>query len=99
MFFSILQNDNVTVNTCAYFSFPVTLRHKLKTKRSMKAKLLLMLFLVSLSLGVLASERPRKVPYVRYKTQDRTAKTRSLFNPSVQAEDITDCLYLTFQFS
>lgn len=31
----------------------------------MKAKLLLMLFLVSLSLGVLASERPRKVPYVR----------------------------------
>lgn len=65
----------------------------------MKAKLLLMLFLVSLSLGVLASERPRKVPYVRYKTQDRTAKTRSLFNPSVQAEDINDCLYLTFQFS
>ena len=24
---------------------------------------------------------------------------KSLFNPSVQAEDINDCLYLTFQFS
>lgn len=47
----------------------------------MKAKLLLMLFLVSLSFGVFASGRPRKVPYVRYKTQDRTAKTRSLLIP------------------
>lgn len=64
----------------------------------MKAKLLLMLFLVSLSFGVFASECSKKVPYARFKTHNRTM-TRSLFNPSVHAEDMNDCLYLTFQFS
>lgn len=93
-----MQNDNVTVNTCAYFSFPVTLRHKLKTKRSMKAKLLLMLFLVSLSLGVFASEHHQKKPHAVCKVYEKVA-TRIPFIFSVQTEDINDCLYLTFQFS
>ena len=48
----------------------------------MKAKLLLMLFLVSLSLGVFEKVATR-IPFIF----------------SVQAEDINDCLYLTFQFS
>lgn len=65
----------------------------------MKAKLLLMLFLVSLGLGVYASEHPKKKPHARCEVKDRTARTRSVFEPSVQVEDINDCLYLTFQFS
>lgn len=58
----------------------------------MKAKLLLMLFLVSLSLGVFASEHHQKKPHA-------VVATRIPFIFSVQAEDINDCLYLTFQFS
>lgn len=65
----------------------------------MKAKLLLTLFLVSLSFGCYASEHPKKKPHAYCKTQEKTVKTRSLFIPSVQAEDINDCLYLTFRFS
>lgn len=63
----------------------------------MKAKLLLMLFLVSLSFFGEASEHHRKKPSVRCTIEN--CKRRSLFTPSVQAEDINDCLYLTFQFS
>lgn len=63
----------------------------------MKAKLLLMLFLVSLGLGAFASERHKK-PHARLKVADRVM-TRAPFDPSVQVEDINDCLYLTFQFS
>ena len=62
----------------------------------MKAKLLLMLFLVSLSLGVFASEHHQKKPHAVCKVYEKVA-TRIIF--SVQAEDINDCLYLTFQFS
>lgn len=65
----------------------------------MKAKLLLMLFLVSLGLGVYASEHPKKKPHARCEVKDKTARTRSVFEPSVQVEDINDCLYLTFLFS
>ena len=64
----------------------------------MKAKLLLMLFLVFLSLGAFASERHRKRPHASCKAHERIA-TRVPFDPSIQAEDINDCLYLTFQFS
>ncbi|EOS15153.1 DUF3244 domain-containing protein [Phocaeicola sartorii] len=65
----------------------------------MKAKLLLMLFLVFLSLGVFASERHRKKPHAQCKAYKMAVETRSPFDPSIQAEDINDCLYLTFQFS
>ncbi len=65
----------------------------------MKAKLLLVLCLVSLGLGAFASERHKKVPRVHCKTHSREVMRRSLFEPSIQAEDINDCLYLTFQFS
>ena len=61
----------------------------------MKAKLLLMLFLVSLSLGVFASEHHQKKPHAVYEK----VATRIPFIFSVQTEDINDCLYLTFQFS
>ena len=64
----------------------------------MKAKLLLMLFLVSLSLGVFASEHHQKKPHAVCKVYEQVA-TRITFIFSVQAEDINDCLYLTFQFS
>ncbi len=64
----------------------------------MKAKLLLVLFLVSLSLGVFASERHRKRPHARCQA-DQEIMRRSPFDPSIQAENINDCLYLTFQFS
>ena len=64
----------------------------------MKAKLLLMLFLVFLSLGAFASERHRKRPHASCKFHERIA-TRVPFDPSIQAEDIDDCLHLTFQFS
>lgn len=64
----------------------------------MKAKLLLTLFLVSLDLGAFASEHHKKDPRVYCKVQNRMA-TRAPFEPSMQAEDINDCLYITFQFS
>lgn len=64
----------------------------------MKAKLLLTLFLVSLSFGAFASEHHKKRPRTRCKVQNRVA-TRVPFEPSIQAEDINSCLYLTFQFS
>ena len=64
----------------------------------MKAKLLLMLFLVSLSLGVFASEHHQKKPHAVCKVYEKVA-TRIPFIFSVQAEDINDCLYLKFQFS
>lgn len=64
----------------------------------MKAKLLLVLFLVSLSLGVFASERHRKRPHARCQA-DQEIMRRVPFDPSIQAEDIDDCLYLTLQFS
>lgn len=65
----------------------------------MKAKFALMLFLVLLGLEGFASERPKKKPHVRCKVDHKTIMKRSFFEPSVQAEDINDCLYLTFQFS
>lgn len=65
----------------------------------MKAKLLLMLFLVSLGLGAFASEHHRKKPHAQCKAYKMAVETRSPFDPSIQAEDINDCLYLTFQFS
>lgn len=65
----------------------------------MKAKLLLMLFLVSLGLGVYASESSKKRPRAYCKVEHKTAIKRSLFDPFVQTEDINDCLYLTFRFS
>lgn len=65
----------------------------------MKTKLLLTLFLVSLSFGAFASEHHKKKPRARCKVQNRTVMTRVPFNPSIQTEDINDCLYLTFQFS
>lgn len=64
----------------------------------MKAKLLLMLFLVSLGLGVFASERHKK-PHARCEVERIKNMRRFSFDPSIQAEDINDCLYLTFQFS
>lgn len=65
----------------------------------MKAKLLLMLFLVSMGSGVFASMRPKKMPHAHCKVNNRSAMTRVPFEPSIKAEDINDCLYLTFQFS
>lgn len=64
----------------------------------MKTKLLLTLFLVSLSFGAFASEHHKKRPRTRCKVQNRVA-TRVPFEPSIWAEDINGCLYLTFQFS
>lgn len=64
----------------------------------MKAKLLLVLFLVSLGLGAFASDRHKKRPRASCKVHERIA-TRAPFDPIVQVEDINDCLYLTFQFS
>lgn len=65
----------------------------------MKAKLLLVLFLVSLGLGAFASEHHKKKPRAQSKVEYRTARTRVPFDPSMLAEDINNCLYLTFQFS
>lgn len=65
----------------------------------MKAKLLLMLFLVSLSLGILASGHSKKKPHARCEVQNDNIKSRDVFIPSVFAEDANDCLYLIFQFS
>ena len=64
----------------------------------MKAKLLLMLFLVFLSLGAFASGRHKK-PHARCEVERIKNMRRSPFDPSIQAEDINDCLYLKFQFS
>lgn len=64
----------------------------------MKAKLLLMLFLVSLSLGVFASEHHQKSLMQFAKFMRRWLLEFLLFF-SIQAEDINDCLYLTSQFS
>ena len=64
----------------------------------MKAKLLLVLFLVSLGFGAFASERHGKRPHASSKAHERIS-TRAPFDPSIQVEDIDDCLYLTFQFS
>ncbi len=64
----------------------------------MKAKLLLVLFLVSLGLGAFASEHHRKKPRAHCEVNQKVMH-RSPFDPSIQAEDIIDCLYLTFQFS
>lgn len=64
----------------------------------MKAKLLLVLFLVLLGLGAFASEHRKKRPRAHCKVLERIA-TRAPFDPSIQAEDIDDCLYLKFQFS
>lgn len=63
----------------------------------MKAKLLLMLFLVSLSLGVFASDITKRSLMQFAKFMKRWLLEFLYF--SVQAEDINDCLYLTFQFS
>ena len=65
----------------------------------MKARLLLMLFLIAIGEGVFASERPRKKIRAHWRTNRMEAMRRSIFEPSIQAEDINDCLYLTFQFS
>lgn len=64
----------------------------------MKAKLLLMGFLSLLYLGVWASEHPKKKPRAHCRAQDRTAMTRGAFDPSIEAEDINNSLYLTLQF-
>ena len=64
----------------------------------MKAKLLLMLFLVSLSLGVLASEHHQKKPHAVCKVYEKAA-TRLPFIFSLHADDLNNCLYLTSQFS
>ena len=56
----------------------------------MKAKLLLMLFLVSLSLGVFALEHHQKKPHAVCKVYEKVA-TRIPFIFSIQAEDINDC--------
>ena len=58
----------------------------------------MMLFLVSLGCGVLASERHKKEPRAYCKVQNKVV-TRVPFEPSLRIEDINDCLYLTFQFS
>lgn len=63
----------------------------------MKAKLFLMGFLSLLCLGMWA-EHPKKRPRANCQAQNRTAKTRKVFDPSIRAEDINNCLYLTFQF-
>lgn len=65
----------------------------------MKAKLLLMLFLVWFGLGAFASEHPKRVPHAHYKAHEKKIMTRVPFEPSIQVKDINDCLYLTFQFS
>ena len=64
----------------------------------MKAKLLLMLFLVSLSLGVFASEHHQKKPHAVCIVYGTVATSIPLIF-SIQAEDINDCLSLTSQFS
>lgn len=65
----------------------------------MKARLLLMLFLVAIGEGVFASGHPRKKLSAHWRTNRMEAMRRSIFEPSIQVEDINDCLYLTFQFS
>lgn len=64
----------------------------------MKAKLLLMLFLVSLSLGVLLRSITKR-SLMQFAKFMRSVATRIPFIFSIQAEDINDCLYLTSQFS
>lgn len=64
----------------------------------MKAKLLLMLFLVSLSLGVLLRSITKRSLMQFAKFMRRWLLEFLLFF-SIQAEDINDCLYLTSQFS
>lgn len=67
----------------------------------MKAKLLLMLFLVSLSLGVFALEsgEKKKIPQLHASTEQRGNMKRIPARPFAQVEDINDCLYITFQRS
>lgn len=64
----------------------------------MKTKLLLTLFLVSLGFGAFASERHKR-PYVRCELERIKVMRRIPLIPLIQAEDINECLYLTFQFS
>lgn len=65
----------------------------------MKAKFLFMLFLVSLCSGAFAAEHRKKTARVHIKIVGARVLTRTPFEPFMQAEDINDCLYLTFQFS
>lgn len=65
----------------------------------MKAKFLFMLFLVSLCSGAFAAEHRKKTARVRIKNMRTHRMLRTSFEPFMQAEDINDCLYLTFQFS
>lgn len=65
----------------------------------MKARLLLMLFLIVIGEGTFASERPKKKTSAHCRTNRIEVMKRSIFEPSIQAEDVNDCLYLTFQFS
>lgn len=64
----------------------------------MKTKLLLTLFLVSLGFGAFASERHKR-PHVRCELERIKVMRRTPLIPLIQAEDINDRLYLTFQFS
>lgn len=79
-------------------SFPSNFAASFLNKKKYESKVIIDVILVSLSLGVFASEHHQKKPHAVCKVYEKVA-TRIPFIFSVQTEDINDCLYLTFQFS
>lgn len=65
----------------------------------MKLKLLLILCLVSLGTRIVATEYHKKIVRLQNRTKEGSAMTRAPSKLAMQAEDINDCLYLTFRFS
>lgn len=66
----------------------------------MKAKLLLMLFFISLGMTAFSSEKNerRKRVYLNTISEKRSPMKRSPSKPFAQVEDINDCLYITFHW-
>ena len=65
----------------------------------MKAKLLLILLLTSLSLEGFASDNKRKRTHLYVESTGSSPMKRVPARPFAQVEDINDCLYITFQRS
>lgn len=79
-------------------SFPSNFAASFLNKKKYESKVIIDVIFSFLEFGSFASEHHQKKPHAVCKVYEKVA-TRIPFIFSVQAEDINDCLYLTFQFS
>lgn len=79
-------------------SFPSNFAASFLNKKKYESKVIIDVIFSFLEFGSFCFEHHQKKPHAVCKVYEKVA-TRIPFIFSVQAEDINDCLYLTFQFS